>query len=75
MELCILTAISHILKLKETEEKLRIVEEFAKETSDKYTELLENQNNRQKMKNLECNKDQQQLKAVRFILTRMRNLY
>ncbi|XP_050080142.1 interaptin [Anopheles maculipalpis] len=50
-------------KLKETEEKLRIVEEFAKETSDKYTELLENQNNRQKMKNLECNKDQQQLKA------------
>ncbi|XP_061516609.1 interaptin [Anopheles gambiae] len=52
-----------IEKLKETEEKLRIVEEFAKETSDKYTELLENQNNRQKMKNLECNKDQQQLKA------------
>ncbi|XP_052889803.1 interaptin [Anopheles moucheti] len=50
-------------KLKETEEKPRIVEEFAKETSDKYTELLENQNNRQKMKNLECNKDQQQLKA------------
>uniref|UniRef100_A0A182N3P6 Hyaluronan-mediated motility receptor C-terminal domain-containing protein n=1 Tax=Anopheles dirus TaxID=7168 RepID=A0A182N3P6_9DIPT len=50
-------------KLKETEEKLRIVEELAKETSDKYTELLENQNNRQKMKNLECSKDQQQLKA------------
>uniref|UniRef100_A0A182Q4L9 Hyaluronan-mediated motility receptor C-terminal domain-containing protein n=1 Tax=Anopheles farauti TaxID=69004 RepID=A0A182Q4L9_9DIPT len=52
-----------IEKLRETEEKLRIVEEFAKETSDKYTELLENQNNRQKMKNQECSKDQQQLKA------------
>ncbi|XP_062561658.1 putative leucine-rich repeat-containing protein DDB_G0290503 isoform X2 [Armigeres subalbatus] len=50
-------------KLKETEEKLRIVEKFAKETSDKYTELLENQNNRQKVKNVENNKDHQQLKA------------
>ncbi|XP_055595998.1 centrosomal protein of 83 kDa [Uranotaenia lowii] len=50
-------------KLKETEEKLRIVEQFSKETSDKYTELLENQNNRQKVKNIENNKDQQQLKA------------
>nr|XP_019555393.2 interaptin [Aedes albopictus] len=50
-------------KLKETEEKLRIVEQFAKETSDKYTELLENQNNRQKMKAIENNKDHQQLKA------------
>ncbi|EAT34988.1 AAEL012804-PA, partial [Aedes aegypti] len=50
-------------KLKETEEKLRIVEQFAKETSEKYTELLENQNNRQKIKTIENNKDHQQLKA------------
>lgn len=40
------------------------MEQFAKETSDKYTELLENQNNRQKSKNAESNKDNQQLKAV-----------
>ncbi|XP_053688527.1 myosin-2 heavy chain [Sabethes cyaneus] len=50
-------------KLKSTEEKLKIVEQFAKETSDKYTELLENQNNRQKMKSIEGSKDHQQLKA------------
>ncbi|XP_055531113.1 golgin subfamily A member 4 isoform X2 [Wyeomyia smithii] len=50
-------------KLKSTEEKLKIVEQFAKETSDKYTELLEKQNNRQKMKSIEGNKDHQQLKA------------
>ncbi|XP_038112265.1 interaptin isoform X2 [Culex quinquefasciatus] len=50
-------------QLKATENKLRLVEQFAKETSDKYTELLENQNNRQKSKNAESNKDNQQLKA------------
>ncbi|XP_058830595.1 desmoplakin-like [Topomyia yanbarensis] len=50
-------------KLKSTEEKLQIVEQFAKETSDKYTELLENQNNRQKTKSVEGNKDHQHLKA------------
>ncbi|XP_053670244.1 myosin-11 [Anopheles nili] len=52
-----------IEKLKETEEKLRLVEEFAKETSDKYTELLEDQNSRKNMKQNDNNKDQQQLKA------------
>ncbi|XP_055630606.1 interaptin [Toxorhynchites rutilus septentrionalis] len=50
-------------KLRSTEEKLKIVEQFAKETSDKYAELLDNQNNRQKAKNVEANKDHQQLKA------------
>ncbi|XP_065077987.1 cingulin-like protein 1 [Ochlerotatus camptorhynchus] len=50
-------------KLKATEDKLRIVEQFAKETSEKYTELLENHNNRQKVKNIEGSKDQQQMKT------------
>ncbi|XP_058463964.1 interaptin [Malaya genurostris] len=50
-------------KLKSTEEKLHIVEQFAKETSDKYSELLEKQNNRQKTKPVESNKDNNQLKA------------
>lgn len=43
------------------------MEQFAKETSEKYTELLENQNNRQKVKHIEGNKDQQQMKAVGFV--------
>jgi hypothetical protein len=38
------------LQLNAVEEKLQIVEKFATETSDKYTELLEAQNNRNKAK-------------------------
>ncbi|XP_058067378.1 paramyosin-like [Anopheles bellator] len=47
-------------KLKQTEEKLRLVEQFAKETSDKYSELLETHN---LARSADSIKDQQQLSA------------
>jgi hypothetical protein len=35
-------------QLKATEEKLKVVEQYAQETSEKYKELLDAQNNRQR---------------------------